>query len=144
MCALKRRGNIVLAGIALIAVGCGGNSGPPRTHVSGKITFKGESVPAGKVYFNPDASKGNTGVQGFATIKQGAYDTRATGEGAAGGPTVVLLEGFDGVAKENLPLGMPLFKWDVRLELPKEGPAAQDFEVPAEAADRVSKTIDPP
>ena len=93
------RARVVLSG-ALFALascfvaGCGGKV----YHVSGKVTYKGQPVPAGRIYFNPDGSKGNKeGGSGFADIKDGAYDTSASGGRGLEGPGAVwvLIEGWD-------------------------------------------------
>jgi hypothetical protein len=74
-------------------VGCGGSVG---NRVSGKVTFKGQPVPAGKVYITPDTTKGNSGPTGFADIQNGAYDTSAAGgQGGPTGAVIFKVEGFD-------------------------------------------------
>lgn len=82
--------------VSLLAIGCGGDG----THrLSGKVTFKGQPVPAGKIYFAPDGGKGNTGPTGYAEIKDGQYDTSAAGgAGVAKGPLIVTIDGFDPTA----------------------------------------------
>ena len=131
---------VVLALACGLAAGCGGDN----THrVSGKVTFNGQPVPAGKIYFTPDAAKGNTGPTGYADIKDGAFDTAAAGgRGAVGGPTVVAIEGFDPSApgkpdkedKSGEVLVKPLFaRYETRVDLPAES-TTKDFEVPADAA----------
>jgi hypothetical protein len=115
--------------LALACAGCGDSKG---NRVAGTVTFKGNPVPAGKIYFNPDASKRNSGQAGFADIKNGRYDTAQRGaQGVVGGPTVVHIEGFDGS-------GVMLFTHDTAAELPK-GSATKDFEVPAAAANNAPK-----
>lgn len=118
-----------------LAVGCGGDQGG---RVSGKVTFKGQPVPAGKVYITPDASQGNSGQSGFADIKDGAYDTSAEGgQGAVSGPVIISVEGFD----PNPPPGAGpdvsatvLFTgYEKKVELP-ESASVHDIDVPADAA----------
>src|SRR5262245_56252175 len=73
-----------------------GNS--KASHVSGNITFDGKPVPAGKVYILPDGSKGNSGVSGFADIKDGKYNTKLPGgQAAAPGAVIFAIEGIDPV-----------------------------------------------
>ena len=74
--------------VALLLPGCGGNY-----QVSGKVTHKGKPVPVGSVYFMPD--EGRKGRSANAPIEDGKYST-PPGEGAAGGPMVVQVVGFDG------------------------------------------------
>jgi hypothetical protein len=123
----------ILMGVPMYA-GCG-HSGPPRFEVSGKATFAGRPIPAGKILFEPDEQTGNTGPRGMALIKGGVYRT-LPGEGAAGGPQVVRIYGFDGAPPPqwpNSPLGIPIFRrYDTKVNLPQE-PATCDFEVPKSA-----------
>lgn len=116
--------------------GCGGSSG---YHVSGKATFNGKPIPLGKIYFTPDAKKGNTGAAGWADIKDGAYNTAgAGGSPVLGGPTLVRIEGVDGVRiDDERPNGNPLFGYyETSVDMPKSG-TTKDFDVPASAANAV-------
>src|SRR5205807_6772258 len=79
-----------LVAACLAAPGCGGSRG---VEVSGEVTFDGKPVPAGRIYFNPDVTKGNDGPQGYAEIHDGKFDTSKGGKGACGGPTVVVISG---------------------------------------------------
>jgi len=125
-----------LACLLCLLVGCGGDG---TNRVSGKITFKGQPVPAGTIHFIPDGKKGNKGATGYAVIKDGAYDTSARGgRGSVSGPVIIAVEGID-------PSGPPpkaapdvtttvLFPW---YELPFDMPASattKNIDVPAEAA----------
>ena len=113
-------------------VGCGGGDGPRRFDVSGKVTHRGQPVAEGMIIFEPDSSKGNSGPQGFAAIKDGQYNTSRRGQGVVGGPHLVRISGFDGVSvSEDSPNGSPLFPtFSLDLDLPKES-TIQDFDVPA-------------
>jgi hypothetical protein len=129
--------------VACLALGCGGDG---TYRVSGKVTFKGQPVPAGKIYFMPDGSKGNTGPTGFADIKDGSYDTAATGgRGAPAGPVIIAVEGIDpsGPPPKADPSGdvttKVLFpRYELTADLPKSS-STKDIEVPAEAAKGPSK-----
>jgi hypothetical protein len=126
----------VAATLLLIVTGCGERDA--GYHVSGKVTFKGQPVPAGKVYILPDASKGNSGQAGYADIKNGAYDTSAPGgRGAAGGPVVFAVEGIDPQpppnAEPDVTTTVLFARYEQKVELPKEK-AVQDINVPDEAA----------
>ena len=122
----------LFASTALLLYGC--SRGPSFNDVSGTVTFDGKPVPAGRIYFNPDFSKGNDGPQGFADIKDGKYDTRNKGQGHAGGPMVISVEGFDGKSENPDSVGKPIFvAYEIKRELPK-GPSVQALEVPASAA----------
>lgn len=127
---------LVPALVCLLALGCG-DKGVYR--VSGKVTFQGKPVPAGKVYFVPDGSKGNTGPTGFADIKNGEYDTDSGGQGAPPGPVVIAVEGIDPSGppaneKSSEVTAKLLFaRYELAAELPK-GRSTKDIDVPADAA----------
>lgn len=122
--------------LVLILAGCGGGDGQP---LSGKVTFDGKPVPAGKLYFAPDASKGNEGATGWATIVDGTFDTRtAGGRGVTPGALVVTIEGQDPNAKppgagEDVQMGLLFAGYQANVEVSK-GQDSIDFEVPASAA----------
>ncbi len=121
--------------LCCLTLGCGG-SGVDLYDVSGNVTFAGKPIPIGKIYFTPDASKGNEGPVGWAEIKNGAYNTALEGgQGIAGGPTIIRIEGLDGTPlDEERPNGAPLFPpYETTADLPKSN-ATQNFEVPPEAA----------
>lgn len=115
-----------LVAMTIIAVGCG--SKKPH-QVSGKVVFKGEPLPAGVIWFDPDPK--NDAPQGYAIIKNGEYSTaKDGGRGINGGAYIVRIEGFDGQPGNELPLGKPLFKdFQQPIELPKAD-SIQNFEVP--------------
>lgn len=123
--------------LCLFAFGCGSKS---VYRVSGKVTFQGKSVPSGKIYFIPDGSKGNTGPTGFADIKDGQYDTSASGgRDAPSGPVIIAVEGFDPASKpekeksEDVSAKVLFSRYEFAAELPKEK-STKDIEVPADAA----------
>lgn len=80
----------ITAGCLAGIVGCGDPAG--LTPVSGRVTWRGEAVPRGDVFIEPDASQGNTGRQCRASIIDGAFVSRP-GFGAIQGPVVVIVEG---------------------------------------------------
>lgn len=132
MSALGRFSMVValLAGVGLAASGCGGSGGPTRYRVSGNVTFKGQPVPAGRITFEPDTAKNNSGPAGYAEIKDGRYETPAD-KGTVGGPHQVRIVGFDGRPVGESPDGAPLFaEYRTAADLPP-GDATQDFDVPA-------------
>jgi hypothetical protein len=130
----RGRGMAWLAACCCLVLGCGGK--PQGSAVSGKVTFQGKAVPAGRIYFNPDFTKGNDGPQGFAEIRAGAFDTRDGGKPACGGPTIVVIRGLDAPAETAPGSGRtPLFReYQESLDLPRES-CTRDFEVPLSAAD---------
>ncbi|QDU22450.1 hypothetical protein [Urbifossiella limnaea] len=128
--------------LAVLVVGCGDGKG---YRLQGKVTFKGQPVAAGRIYFSPDGSKGNSGASGFADIKAGVYDTSASGgRGFGGGPAIIAIEGYDPSAAGGKDKGdtsgevtiKALFpRYEFTVDLAKES-QTKDFDVPAEAATR--------
>lgn len=124
-------GGFLALGLMVISAGCG-DSGPPRYHISGKVTYGGQPVAAGAVMLVPDASQGNTGPAASVTIKDGQYDSNLDGTGHVGGPHVLKITGMDGQASPEFPQGMLLFpEYEVKADLPKED-SQKDVEVPSE------------
>ncbi|MBX7105335.1 MAG: hypothetical protein K1X57_14725 [Gemmataceae bacterium] len=104
--------------VAYAALGCG--QGPAEYHVAGTVTWNGKPLPRGQIFFDPDLRKKNDGVQGYAMVEDGRFDTRK-GRATAGGPHVIRAAGFDGVAGSELPLGRPLFaEITIERDLPKQ------------------------
>lgn len=139
----QHRGQRVLA-LALFAIGslvvAGCNNGPKRVEVSGDVSFDGKPLPAGRIFFNPDFTKGNDGPQGYAEIKNGKYNTRSSGKGACGGATVVKIEGYEAGAGDKPGfVGAKLFnEYETKLDLPLET-CTRNFDVPASAAANLKK-----
>ena len=108
-----------------------GGSAGPGVHVWGKVTYQGKPVPAGRIYFSPDFSKKNDGPQGSAEIQGGFFDMRKGGKGAGGGPTIVIIHGFDGQKADKAALGQILFgEHQTTIDLPREN-CERHFDVPA-------------
>jgi hypothetical protein len=117
-----------IALLGLIVAGC--ERGPPRYHVSGKVTIGGQPVPDGMIFFDPDISKGHDGRAGMAFIKKGQYDTRQDGEPTVGGPHQVRIHAFDGKPGVELPMGnMMAPEYTTPVELPTEH-TTKDFNIP--------------
>lgn len=137
------RAGVLVALVGGLASGCGGSG----HRISGKVTFDGTPVPAGKIYFIPDGAKGNSGPTGYADIVDGAYDTSSSGGKAAGtGPMIVAIEGFDPAAKVNdktAPEGEELVKaLFPRFEMTYDVPGSdseKDFDVSSEAVKEQQK-----
>ena len=119
--------------LAILAVGCGDTG----NRLSGKVTFNGQPVPAGKIYIVPDSSKGNKGEAGYADIVNGTYDTSAEGgKGAVTGAVTITVEGID---PNPPPGGEPdvtstvLFSgYEIKADLPAAA-SEKNIDVPAEA-----------
>lgn len=131
---LSRAAALLIALSCAAALGCGGDG---SVRVTGKVTFKGAPVPAGKVYFIPK----DTGATGFADIKNGTYDTGAQGgHGAPAGPVTIAVEGFDPTTKdakeksEDVTAKVLFARHELTFDVPKGSAATKDIDVPAEAA----------
>ncbi len=133
----------ILPAAALVALALGCGPGDKGYRVSGKVTYKGQPIPLGKIYFIPDTAKGNTGATGYADIRDGSYDTSASGgRGFPGGPVVIAVEGLDPNAKGDKDKAdksgevtiKTLFpRYEVKDDFPKEA-VTKDIVVPADAA----------
>ena len=116
----------LLVGFVLLPllVGCNGGSEEKLYRVHGTAVFQGKPIPKGTIFFDPDASKGGSGGQGFADIVDGKYDTSTSGQGIKKGPFLVRIQGFDGKAGNELPYGNPLFlEHEVKKDFPAEDSA---------------------
>ncbi len=106
--------------------------------------YKGQPLPAGKIYFMPDTAKGNTGQPGYADIKNGLYDTAAPGgQAAVGGPMLVAITGVDPSVKPEKATGdvtaKSLFeRYETATEL-SGSDNVKDFDVPEDAGKRPAK-----
>ncbi|MFN0199478.1 MAG: hypothetical protein ACKVT0_22225 [Planctomycetaceae bacterium] len=52
--------------------GCGGNSGPSKSKIKGKVTYNGEPIAEGDISFSPDNADG---IPTAAPIRNGIYET---------------------------------------------------------------------
>ena len=132
-CGLASR--VALALLASLALGCG--AGDEGHRVSGKVTFKGQPVPAGKVMISPDTSKGNKGPTGFADIQNGVYDTGAPGgKGAVAGAVIIAVDGIDPKpppgASPDITTTVLFPPYELRVDLPAAD-SVQNVDVPAGA-----------
>ncbi len=118
-----------IAALLFALTGC--SSETALYQVSGSVKYDGQPLPAGVIYFNPDPTT-NRGAQGYAIIKNGEFNTaKDGGRGVTSGHYSVRIEGFDGSAGRELPLGKLLFsQFEQSLLLPKSD-SRQDFDVPA-------------
>jgi hypothetical protein len=115
------------------AVGC--SSQPELAQLSGKVTFKGQPVPAGWISFTPEPGKGSVKV---CQIKDGVYDSSKEGEpGIHPGKNLVKIAGFDGKKIPFWGQGKQIFNpIDLEFDVPG-GTSTKDFEVPESAGKNV-------
>src|SRR5262249_27638724 len=125
-----------------------GSSGPEvkKVQVSGKVTFKGQPVPAGWISFQPDGSQGNPGKEvRLVMIKDGVYDSsqEKDASGVYPGPTIIRIAGFNGKPEQLFYQGKQIFTPHELRETVQAG--TKDFDVPASAARNliITPTADP-
>lgn len=116
--------------LAVLLTGCS-NSG--QYDVSGTVTWQGKPVPIGLVTIEPDAQKGNQGVQTQGLIQDGHFQT-LPGHGAIAGPVLITVNANDGVPTPLAAHGKLLFRtYQFRYELPAAA-STLTIEVPPEQA----------
>jgi hypothetical protein len=84
--------------LAAALAGCGPGHGLSLGRVQGKVTYKGEPVRYGQVFFVPDVSKGTDGPSAMGSITEdGTYilSTDSPGDGALVGHHKVGIVGLD-------------------------------------------------
>jgi len=119
-------------------VGCGASESN-RFDVSGTVTYAGQPVTSGMVFFDPDVSKGSDGVQGYAEIVDGRFSTSESGRGLGGGKYVVRIRGY-GTAPQGM---MPRALFDehqTRVEVAQANDALA-FEVPKNAPNTAPQLV---
>jgi hypothetical protein len=123
----------VVIATVFIGGGCGPrNTGPRRFHVSGTVTFDGDPVPTGTIYFEADAARGNTGPVSIVPVEDGRYDTKAARVlGPVQGPLRVRISGSQKIEPggEPVPVLFPEYTMTVDLD-PLSKPHVFDFDVP--------------
>lgn len=137
----KMVGSVFTSLVLASLFGCGQQG----VHLSGKVTFKGVPLPAGKIYFMADGAKGNKGAAGYADVSNGHYSTSATGgKITPGGALRVAIEGWDpeksGKGKKGDTSGEQTFQalfpqYVTNVDVGTSA-STKDFDVPASAATR--------
>jgi len=112
----------------LPAVGCRRPAGPPTFTVSGEVPFAGQPVPFGRIVFEPDADRGNSGPASVADITEGRYRTRP-GRGFVGGACRATVFGGDGTLPTEDHDTALFPPWTTAIELPRAD-CRHDFFVP--------------
>jgi hypothetical protein len=123
----------VVATTVLVGGGCRPrNTGPQRFHVSGTVTFDGEPVPVGTIYFEADAARGNAGPVSIVAIEDGRYDTKAARvAGPVQGPLSVRISGSRRIEPGEEPVPLLFSEYATTVDLdPAVQPHVFDFDVP--------------
>ncbi len=123
-----------MAAVFVLAVGCS-ESKPELAQLSGKVTFKGEPVPAGWISFTPGPGVGSVKV---CQIVNGVYDSSKEGEpGIYPGKNQVRIGGFDGKKIPMWGQGKQIFNpIELEFDVPG-GTSTKDFVVPESAGKNV-------
>lgn len=101
----------LIAGYIWYRSGSGPEMPPNSVHVAGEIKWQGQPLKLGLIVFEPDATRGGKGVQGYAQIRDGQFDTKKEGVAAPIGPCLARITGGDGVdAGGFAPFGTLLFE----------------------------------
>jgi hypothetical protein len=118
---------------------CGCTSKPKMAELSGKVTFKGQPVPAGFISFTPDVASGNKGQVRGLRIKDGVYDSAKEEQpGLPPGPYFLNISGFDGVVIPRFGQGKQIFNEVEGIEFTvPEGTSTKDFVIPDSAGQNV-------
>ena len=130
---LKRR---LLGGAALFALAVGCSAKQEMAQLSGKVTFKGQPVPAGWISFTPEAGKGSVRV---CQIKDGVYDSSKEGDpaGIHLGKNLVKIAGFNGKKEPLWGQGKQIFNpVDDVIEI-TPGTMTKNFVIPESAGKNV-------
>jgi hypothetical protein len=124
--------------VSALAVFLGCSSKPQPSQLSGKVTFKGQPVPAGYISFTPDVTKGGLGPTQVMQIKEGVYDSSKEGEPGIN-PGVYLLEiaGFDGKRIPMYGQGKQIFTPVKDTHTVPQGTSTKDIVIPDSAGQNV-------
>jgi len=111
----------------LTAIGCGNSDG--RTVLTGNVTYKGEPLVYGLIYFNPDTKKGQSGPQGVGEIRNGSYRTNPE-YGPVPGPHIVRITGWSQLPEQGM-LPPALFTdHEISIDIPNASSGSLNFDVP--------------
>jgi hypothetical protein len=113
------KSSTVLAACALaLSVGCSSGNGLDLARVRGRVTFKGEPVHKGTVFFFPDASKGTVGPSAVGGITDGSYvaSTEYGGDGVIIGSHKIGLSGLDAATAADVATAKAATAADVEAE----------------------------
>jgi len=127
---------IFVAVCLLLLAGCA--TKPQPAQLSGKVTFKGQPVPAGFISFAPDVAKGGLGEMRVLQIKDGVYDSSKEHEpGIKPGPYFLRISGFDGKRIPMYGQGKQIFNEVQDYHTVPDGASVKDFEIPESAGQNV-------
>jgi hypothetical protein len=131
------RGLLIAAICLALVIGC--NTKPKMARLSGKVTFKGQPVPAGFISFAPDVANGGLGEMRVLQIKDGVYDSAVEHEpGIKPGPYFIRIAGFDGKRIPMYGQGKQVFNEVQELyHTVPDGESTKDWVIPDSAGENV-------
>jgi hypothetical protein len=131
------RNHILVACCFALVAGC--TTKPKLSQLSGKVTFKGQPVPAGFISFAPDVAEGNLGEMRVLQIKDGVYDSSKEQQpGLKPGHYFLRISGFDGKRIPMYGQGKQIFNEVLDLEhTVPDGESTKDFVIPDSAGENV-------
>lgn len=133
---MNRRSAICVALVLGFCVGC--SNKPKMAQLSGKITFKGNPVPAGWISFTPDVAAGTNGQIRVMQIQEGVYDSNTGDEpGIPPGSYMVKIAGFDGKRVPMYGQGKQIFNPIEDKFVVPDGKSTKDWQVPDSAGENV-------
>jgi hypothetical protein len=129
------RKQLVAAALLAVAVGC---SSKQTAQLSGKVTFKGQPVPAGWISFTPDVAAGGRGQVKVFQIKDGMYDSSKEEQpGIDSGTYLIKIAGFDGKRIPFFGQGKQIFNPVDDTFIVPPGTTTKDFVIPESAGRNV-------
>lgn len=131
-----RKRLVAVAFVLTLAASCSSKENPSQ--LSGKVTFKGQPVPAGWISFTPDVAAGGKGQVRVLQIKDGEFDSsKEDPPGINPGTYLIMIAGFDGKRIPMYGQGKQIFNpVDDKFTVPP-GATTKDFEIPPSAGQNV-------
>ncbi|WP_425396061.1 hypothetical protein [Aeoliella sp.] len=125
---MKRASLVLVCGLLLMAVGCGGG-GPKRVPVSGRVTIDGKPLKYGRIFVFPQGVRASQGI----LDADGRFELMAykQGDGVALGTHVVTIDAGEILSETDTKWHAPKKYLDPatsELSMVVEGPAA-DIEI---------------
>jgi hypothetical protein len=119
--------------VSFASLGCARK--PKPVQLSGKVTFKGQPVPAGYITFMPDVGNGNRGSTKLLKIKDGVYDSSQDPPDQALTPGAYHLRiaGFDGQVQPRFNQGKQIFNPVQETFVVPDKVSTKDFTIPESA-----------
>lgn len=107
-----------IIGVALASLAIAGCGGIKRVPAEGNVTFDGKPLEGGILYFNPDASKGNTAaVSCTSPVRDGKFTLQTSAiERSDSGPGVPL-GWYKVTVRVNMPGEKPIFPGQPALKI---------------------------